>query len=379
MKKIVLLLTIWLLCFININTTSVFAVTDISASSAIVIDTVTGRVIYEKNANQKKSMASTTKIMTAIVAIEKGNLDDVVKTSRRASYVEGSSIWLEEGEKQRLEDLLYGLMLSSGNDAAIAIAEHIGGSVEEFAVIMTNKAREIGAVNTSFKNPHGLDADGHYTTAYDLALITRYALQNKKFAEIVKTQKWKIPWQGHSWERVLNNKNKMLRMYEGCDGVKTGYTKKTGRCLVSSATRDDWQVVAVTINAPNDWSDHSKMLDYAFENYKLEVIMEKDEYMKTLPVMDGKKDKVSLVNGSKLVLPLKEGEKEKIRIEYDIPDAVTAPIKYKQALGKIRFYLDDLECGEISLVSTHFVESKDVKIALKKIAKNWLMIFKKNR
>ncbi len=374
-----MLLAICLLCFTNINTTTVFAVSDISATSAIVIDTVTGRVIYEKNAYQKKSMASTTKIMTAIVAIDKGNLDDVVKTSRRASYVEGSSIWLEEGEKQRLEDLLYGLMLSSGNDAAIAIAEHIGGSVEEFAIMMTEKAREIGAVNTSFKNPHGLDADGHYTTAYDLALITRYALKNEKFAEIVKTQKWKIPWQGHSWDRVLNNKNKMLRMYEGCDGVKTGYTKKTGRCLVSSATRDDWQVVAVTINAPNDWSDHKKMLDYAFENYKLEVIMEKDEYMKTLPVIDGKEDTVSVVTKSGLVIPIKDGEKERIRIEYDIPDSLTAPISYNQEIGKIRFYLDDLECGEISLVSTNFVEKKDAKLAFIKIAKNWLMIFKNNR
>jgi D-alanyl-D-alanine carboxypeptidase (penicillin-binding protein 5/6) len=366
---IILMITPWT-CY------PVFAETvDVSAASAVVMDTVTGRVIYEKNAHQKRSMASTTKIMTAIVALEKGNLDDIVKTSAKAAHVEGSSIWLEEGEKQRLEDLIYGLMLSSGNDAAIAIAEHIGGSVEEFAKMMTQKAKDIGAIHTSFKNPNGLDEDGHYTTAYDLALITRYALKNKKFAEIVKTEKKKIPWEGHKWDRLLENHNKLLKTYEGCDGVKTGYTKKTGRCLVSSATRNGWQVVAVTLNAPNDWEDHKKMLDYAFNKYKLQTICEEGDLMKTLPVLGGKKDKISLVASSTVSLPLIEGEKDKIEIKYEVPDSVTAPVNYGQKVGKIDIYLEETKCASIPLISIDNVERRDWKLSFEKIAKNWMMMF----
>ncbi|MDK2799906.1 MAG: hypothetical protein PWQ70_1525 [Clostridiales bacterium] len=350
-------------------------VIDISASSAVVMDTVTGRVLYEKNAHQKRPMASTTKIMTAIVALENGNLNDIVTTSAKAAYVEGSSIWLEEGEKQRLEDLIYGLLLSSGNDAAIVIAEHIGGSVEEFAKMMTKKAHAIGAINTSFKNPNGLDEDGHYTTAYDLGLITRYALKNKKFSEIVKTEQKKIPWQGHKWDRLLKNHNRLLKMYDGCDGVKTGFTKKSGRCLVSSATRNEWQVVVVTLNAPNDWEDHKKLFNYAFDNYKLQVVCEKGEFMKTLPVLDGKKDMISLVASDTLFIPLKKEEKPKIQIKYEVPDYVIAPVVYGQKVGKINILLDEMEYGSIPLVSIHNVDKKDVKLAFEKIMKNWIMMF----
>ncbi|MGE4282909.1 MAG: D-alanyl-D-alanine carboxypeptidase family protein [Clostridia bacterium] len=375
MRKCILLLILIIIISI-LNVQPAFADTpSVSASSAIVMDTVTGRVIFEKNAQQKRTMASITKIMTAIVALENGNLDDIVVTGPNAAHVEGSSIWLEEGEKQKLEDLIYGIMLSSGNDAAIAIAEHIGGSIEEFAKMMTQKAKDIGAINTSFKNPNGLDEDGHYTTAYDFALITRYALKNKKFAEIVKTEKRQIPWEGHKWNRVLTNHNKLLNMYEGCDGVKTGYTKKSGRTLVSSATRDGWQVVVVTLNAPSDWEDHKKMFDYAFSKYRMESICQEGDFMKTIPVMDGKKEQVSLVTSSSLKLPLQENEKNEVEIKYDVPEYITAPVTYGQRIGQIEIYLDNIRCGTIPLISIDGVERKDVKLVLERITKNWMMMF----
>ncbi|WHH59445.1 D-alanyl-D-alanine carboxypeptidase family protein [Petroclostridium sp. X23] len=375
MRKISLLLVaIMMVSIVNIQT--VLANTpDVSAASAVVMDTVTGRVIFEKNAHKKRTMASITKIMTAVIALENGNLNDIVVTSPNAAHAEGSSIWLEEGEKQKLEDLIYGLMLSSGNDAAIAIAEHIAGSVDEFAKIMTQKAKDIGAINTNFKNPNGLDEEGHYTTAYDFALITRYALKNDKFAEIVKTEKRQIPWEGHKWNRVLTNHNKLLKMYEGCDGVKTGYTKKSGRTLVSSATRDGWQVVAVTLNAPNDWEDHKKMFDYAFDRYKIQSVCEEGDFMKTIPVLDGKKDTISLVASASFQLPIMEGEKNKVEVKYDVPDYVMAPVNYGQEIGKIDLYLEDIKCGSIPLAAIDNVERKDVKMAFEKITKSWMMMF----
>ncbi len=271
MKKFVFYLFI-LLYFMS--SVKVYANSDypsIFAKSAIVIDQETGRVLYEKNSHEKLPMASTTKIMTLLVALEKGNLKDIVTVSKRAASVGGSSIWLSPGEKIDMESLLYGLMLNSGNDAATAIAEHIGGSVENFAKIMNEKAKEIGAYDTHFVTPSGLDIgiDDHYTTAYDLALITRYAFRYPKFAEIVSTKEKTIPWEGKEWDRYLRNKNKLLWIYEGADGVKTGFTNKAGRCLVSSATREGRRFIAVVLNSPPMWEDSIKILDYAFSKYKL--------------------------------------------------------------------------------------------------------------
>ncbi len=194
----------------------------ISAKSAILIDSNSGRVLYEHNSYEKMPMASTTKIMTGLLACESGKLDETVKVSAFASGTEGSSLWLKIGEKQILENLTYGLMLKSGNDAAVTIAEHLAGSVDAFALLMNKRAREIGAVNTNFENPHGLDSDGHYTTAYDLALIAREAMKNDTFRKIVSTKTYSIPMQGEKWDRALKNHNKLLWQYEGCIGIKTG-------------------------------------------------------------------------------------------------------------------------------------------------------------
>lgn len=241
----------------------------VSAQAAVLLDAESGRVLYEKNGHEPLRIASITKIMTAIVAIELGDLDDVVTVSPNASGVEGSSIYLLPGEKLSLEDLLYGLMLRSGNDAAVAIAEHIGGSVEGFVFLMNQKARELGMEHTVFSNPHGLDThEEHYSTAYDMALLSAYAMKNETFAQIVATKRKTVPMPGEEWDRVWYNKNRLLSMYPYADGIKTGYTKRAGRTLVSSSTKDGHRLIAVTLNAPNDWQDHMALYEYGYRKYR---------------------------------------------------------------------------------------------------------------
>ncbi|WP_438351795.1 D-alanyl-D-alanine carboxypeptidase family protein [Paenibacillus sp. FA6] len=239
------------------------------AQAAALIDVTSGRILYSKQGDDELRIASLTKIMTAIVAIEQGQFNKPVQVSKNAYGKEGSSIYLKLGEQMTLENMLYGLMLRSGNDAATAIAEHVGGSEEGFVYLMNAKAIELGLKHTHFMNPHGLDAEGHYSSANDLAKLTVYAMHNPTFKEIVKTPVKKAPNPTESWDYKWDNKNKMLRFYEGADGVKTGYTKKALRCLVSSATRNGQQLVTVTINDGDDWNDHRKMLDYGFTNYPL--------------------------------------------------------------------------------------------------------------
>lgn len=310
MRRFVILTLLTLVLFLLNNGISFSAAPDISAQAASVIDVNSGRVLYEKNANQKLPIASLTKIMTAIVAIESGNLEDKVKTSKNAVGVEGSSIYLRLGEELTLEDMLYGLMLRSGNDAAVAIAEHIGGSVEGFAYLMNEKAQYIGLSSTNFVNPHGLDHPQHYSTAKDMALLTAYALKNPVFQEIVSTQKKTAPLEGFDWDRKWFNKNKMLRMYPGADGVKTGYTKIAKRCLVSSATKDGRKIAVVVLNDGNDWNDSARLLDYGFTEYQnVELIQKNHSLDATDPI---RKKPIELVTTRESIYPLKDGEISKI-------------------------------------------------------------------
>lgn len=248
-----------------------------AAKSAALIDVSTGRLLYSHNGDVELAMASTTKIMTAIVAIEHNRLDDIVKISAHAIGKEGSSLYLRLGEEISMHHLLYGLMLRSGNDAAVAIAEYVGGSEEGFVYLMNEKAKLIGLRHTKFRNPHGLDEVDHYTTASDLARLSAYALRNPSFREIVRTRTKRVPNSMNKWDYVWRNKNKMLRLYEGADGVKTGYTRKALRCLVSSATRNGQQLVAVTLNDSRDWEDHKHMLDYGFRTFPQTMIIEQGQ------------------------------------------------------------------------------------------------------
>ncbi len=341
---------------------------DTSAKAAVIMDVNTGRVLYSKNCEAKLPMASTTKIMTTLVAIESGKLKDTVKVSKRASMVEGSSIYLREGETLTLEELLFGVMLRSGNDASTAVAEYIGGTEAKFVEMMNKKAEEIGAVNTSFANPHGLDHQKHYTTAYDLALITAYALKNPKFKEIVSTQRKTISGPPDvNWDRAMLNKNKMLWQYQGGDGVKTGFTKKAGRCLVSSATRDKWQLVTVVLNCGPMWEESSALLNYAFTNYENKKVVDAKNYLDQMGVAYGKKKSVSIKPVEDFSVPLKQGEADKVKLVTRYNDNNKAPIYAGTDAGSIDIYLNEKLIGNVALEYCESVESSDPLYYLKKI------------
>lgn len=237
---------------------------DISAESACLINADSGQVIYSKNPHKRLAPASTTKMMTALVAAESGKWEDMIYFSKNACSQEGSRVYLEEGDSARLGDIVCAMLLNSGNDAAVAAAEYVCESEEKFAEKMTERAKSIGAVNTSFENPSGLDGENHFSTAYDLALIGREVLNNPLLSDIAATKN-SVFTSGKGNVTYLKNHNKMLWQYEGANGIKTGYTKKAGRCLVSSASRGGVRLIAVTMHAANDWQDHKNMLDYGFE------------------------------------------------------------------------------------------------------------------
>ncbi|AIE60598.1 D-alanyl-D-alanine carboxypeptidase family protein [Bacillus methanolicus] len=310
----------------------------VSASSAILIEQNSGRILYEKDAFTKRRIASITKIMTAILAIESGKLNETVKVSERASRAEGSSVFLKPGEKIKLEDLVYGLMLRSGNDAAVAIAEHVGGSIEGFVYLMNKKAEEIGMSNTHFANPHGLDDhEDHYSTAYDMALLTRYAMMNKKYREISGTKVYRAPNPDESWDRIWRNKNRLLtEMYEYCTGGKTGYTKRAKRTLVSTAEKDGMNLIAVTLNGPDDWNDHIHMYEMAFNNYKMAEILPKG----MVKAVKNSFYKNHLYLNHPFLFPLTDQEKDKLRVEYKL-------IKPKKKWEK--------ECGVSNIVGKAIV------------------------
>ncbi|MFC0014719.1 MULTISPECIES: D-alanyl-D-alanine carboxypeptidase family protein [Allobacillus] len=262
MKKLAIF-TLLILLILFINPYGSDAAPDISAEKAVVLDMNTMEVLYGKQMNERSSIASITKIVTAFVALEYGDLDHRVRISKKASMMEGSSIYTKENQLYTLEDLIYGLMLRSGNDAATAIAEHVGGSVEGFAFLMNETADWIGMENSSFKNSHGLEEENHYSSAYDMALITAHAMnENDQFKKIFGTEKH-LPKNG---DYYWFNKNKLLTTYgEYCTGGKTGFTKKAGRTLVTTAEYEDQAIVVVTLNASDDWNDHKKLYDYAFQ------------------------------------------------------------------------------------------------------------------
>jgi D-alanyl-D-alanine carboxypeptidase (penicillin-binding protein 5/6) len=249
----------------------------VSAKAAILIEQESGRVLFGQNENEVMRIASITKIMTAILAIESGKLDETVTVSDRAFGTEGSSLFLKRGEKIKLEDLVYGLMLRSGNDAAVAIAEHVGGSLEGFIFLMNQKAAQLGMSNSTFANPHGLDDhEEHYSTAYDMAKLTRYAMNNPQYQKISGTESYRVSREGEKWDTIWKNKNRLLSgLYKYCTGGKTGYTKRAKRTLVTTAEKNDLGLVAVTLNGPDDWNDHISMYNWAFEEYDMVSIVQK--------------------------------------------------------------------------------------------------------
>jgi serine-type D-Ala-D-Ala carboxypeptidase (penicillin-binding protein 5/6) len=311
------------------------------ARSATLMDVTSGRILFSQRGDEPMKIASLTKIMTAIVAIEHGDLDSKVKVSVRAAGKEGSSLYLKAGEQITLRNVLYGLMLRSGNDAAMAIAEHVGGSVEGFAYLMNKKAEEIGLTHSHFMNPHGLDQEGHYSSANDMAKLTAYALHNPEFKAIVKTRVKSAPNPNESWDYKWVNKNKMLTMYDGADGVKTGYTKQALRCLVSSATRNGQQLVAVTLNDGDDWLDHRNMLDYGFNNFPLANVAKDGDPIAGYPYRVSRG----------FDYPFAEGERE--RLEVRLAPLREGTVEYKLGYrGQLQFVLNDRLIGTLPLVAS---------------------------
>lgn len=343
----------------------------VSAASAVVLEASTGRVLYEKNAHEKMPMASTTKVMTALVALEYGNMNDIVTVSSNASGVEGSSIWLSAGEKMTLSEMLYGLMLASGNDAAVAIAEHIGGSVDAFIDLMNKKAQEIGAYDTHFCNPNGLPVKDHYTTAYDLALISAYAMRNPAFCEIVKTQYKTLPWEGHEWDRVVKNKNKILWKYEGGNGIKTGFTKEAGRCLAAAAQRDNMQLVSVVLSAPNMFEDCMALMDYGFDHYQNKVIVHEGEFIGDVAVTDGMQDSFPVYTGVDISYPLTEEEYAQIQKTVHLEEKVAAPVNKGQVVGTVALWLGEQRLCSVELQSTCQIGENSYSYQLNKLLKSW--------
>lgn len=360
MKKLYFALFLLLLVFLMAS--SALAL-DLSSKGAVLLEADSGSVLYGENENARLPMASTTKIMTAITVLDNFPIDAVVKIPKDAVGIEGSSIYLCEGEELTIEELLYALMLESANDASVALAYATAGSVEDFVSLMNKKALELGLDDTHFENPHGLDGDQHYTTAKDLGILSCYAMKNPKFSEIVSTYKRVIPLNNGEGSRVLINHNKLLRSYDGAIGIKTGFTKKSGRCLVSCAERDGVMLVAVTLNAPNDWQDHKKMLDYGFERLVNVKLADRGDYVFKLDVVNGTKDYVLATNTEPLDITLfKDNLNISARLEYN--RLLPAPISIGDYLGRIVFSNNDEDICSLELFATESVKNINYKKSL---------------
>lgn len=323
----------------------------VNAAGAVLVEAESGKVLFEQHAHTRMPMASTTKIMTALVVLEQCDLHATVCVDERAVGTEGSSVYLYPGERLTVEQLLFALMLSSANDAAAALAYEVAGSIEGFAALMNQKADELGLLNTHFANPHGLDAQDHYTTAYDLARIASYALENEDFLHIASTPKKVIPLQEQQGARVLRNHNKLLASYRGCIGVKTGFTKKSGRCLVSAAEREGVRLICVTLDCPDDWRTHTALLDGGFSAYERVVLADANTHVTSLPVVGGTHDRVyaHTPDAVSVCLPRMRGQ---IRQSIQAAHLVYAPVQAGAYIGDAVWTLDGKEIARAPLYTT---------------------------
>lgn len=342
-----------------------------SAKAMCLIEASTGRVLVEKNSNASLAMASTTKIMTAITALDNcDNIDEVFEVSPKAIGIPGTSLYLRKGEKHTLRDLLYGLMLVSGNDASVAIGEHVSGSMEHFVDQMNFTAHRLGLKHTHFENTHGLDEKGHYTSAYDLAIIAAYALGNPTFREIVSTQNIKIT-NADGKDRYLCNKNKLLRTFDGTIGVKTGFTDDAGRCLVSAAERDGMRLVCVVLNCGPMFEDSAKLLQWGFDNYKMYDLTEKVDFYPQLVVEGGEKQSVQIGHNHKFMYPLTENELDKISTNVEIVPSLKPVLKAGSDVGKFEIFFDKELLFSGNIVTMEDVKARSFKQRIFDIFDQW--------
>lgn len=363
MRRFILFVIFILLCSFAMPLLSTFAASTslggISAHSACLIEAESGKVLYGKNEQKQMPMASTTKIMTAIVALESGiPLDTRIKVPSEAVGVEGSSIYLDHGESITMEELIYGLLLCSANDAAVAISIAAYGSVEDFVFKMNEKALELGLSNTHFENPHGLDSQNHYTTAYDLARLMAYCVENETFLKISGTEKCTFPM-GESETRVMINHNRLLREDIGVISGKTGFTQRSGRCLVSVAVRNGMRLVCVSLNAPNDWNDHRALFNFGFASYK-KVCFEAVSML--LPVISGTRSEIMVGSESfSMILPY---DYEKIEMRIEAPRFLFAPIKGGERIGKVVYICDGKEIATSPIYAREDIIKQEYKFNL---------------
>ena len=322
----------------------------VSAEKAMVLDAATGRAIYEKDADRQSLIASTTKIMTALIVCEQCNVLDRMRIPKEAVGIEGSSMYLREGEILTIQELLYGLMLSSGNDAAVALAIYCGGTVEGFAELMNDKARLLGLKNTHFENPNGLDSPGHYSTARDLAVLAAYAMDNPIFYKTVSAKTVTVG------SRSLRNHNKLLWQVQGADGVKTGFTKAAGRILVSSATRNGRRLICVTLNDPNDWADHGQLLEQGFSRYRLRRIVTAGECVGSLEVESGMGERVRILAAEDFDYALAEDENPILVLPG--PGFVYSPVAQGADAGYAYIFLEGKAMGKVRVVYGQTVEKE---------------------
>lgn len=358
--------------FFLYNQCGCIAEDETSALAACVMEMTTGRVLFSHNPYAQLPMASTTKVMTALLALENGSPQDKVTCSERAFGVPGTSIYLAQGETLSLADMLLGLMLASGNDAATAIAEYIGGSVDGFAEMMNERAKALGANHTRFVNPHGLPDENHYTTALDLTLIAREAMRREDFRQIVSRQTAQIPWEGRSYMRQLRNKNRLLSEYPGATGIKTGYTSRAGRCLVFGAVRGEMEVVGVVLNCA-DWFDEAeRILDVCFERYTMVRMLEPTQSAGELAVLGGQKESVDLCLMRELCAPMREGESA--QIVFDVPQEIHAPVYPGMRVGTARLMLAGETLCESEVVASEGTPLRSAMGNVLRIAQKWTML-----
>lgn len=367
MKKLFFTFAILILFLTSLVSSYAVEVPDISAKSAVVICADTGEVVFEKDAYQKMPMASTTKIMTSVLALEFGADEHFLTVTDEMVSVEGSSIGLLPDDKISLKTLVKGMLLESGNDAANSVAHIIGGSTPEFVAIMNSKAKEIGMNSTSFETPSGLDGENHYSTAFDMALLGAYAIKNPEFKQICSSKEQVVFYGNDPCRRVFTNNNKLLDTYDGIFGIKTGFTKKSGRCLVSAVERDNKTLIAVTLNAPDDWNDHKKMYDYSFENVHV-IDLSCDLQDLSVKIIGGTEDVVSLYPSSNPIIT-------SINEDFDYESKIFikqfeyAPVKKGDILGFIEFYDEN---GKL-IATTDICANKSVDIKIHKSEKDSLL------
>lgn len=346
------------------------------ARSAALLDADNNRVLYEENGDSKVAMASTTKIMTCIIALEFGNPEDVVTVSQYASTMPDVQLNIKKGQQFYLKDLLYSLMLESHNDVAVAVAEHVGGSVEGFAKLMNAKALELGCKDTSFVTPNGLDANEHYTTAKDLAVIASYAIKNEEFIRITNQDTWSFKEITKGTTYQVSNKNRFLYMMDGAIGVKTGFTNMAGYCFVGGLKKEDKTFVSVVLGSgwpPNKnykWTDTKQLMNYGLSNYHFRQIFE-DITMKPLPVERGTLKYVQLNYEGDIGLLLRDDEK--VTIKYDLPEVLTAPITKDEVIGEANYYIDDTLYQTLYIFAKNDVEEINFNYCFQTILRLWLM------